>query len=254
MAAWGSMARVPRWTYVLEEGECRDSLALVTARQFGLAPALLRRAADLAEAFDSICRSPTVASFSSFTSSSSPSPSPSSSSSASGASIDSSTFAGPCARDVQSRVRLALEEVVKEEEKRWRQSDGVSGAGAGGAMGGDGWSEEVVEVPPGFEPPPAMAGRSCVYIIELGSADERDAPRVYYVGETVRMRSHALHRALSLAWKSTLCLPGIAFQLLFVCLFVRLLLWLFVCDFSTKPTPDVCKLPRTSTPLSASCH
>ena len=47
-----------RWTYKLEDGECEDSMALLTAKHFGLPNSLLRRAETLSYAFDEIYRPP----------------------------------------------------------------------------------------------------------------------------------------------------------------------------------------------------
>ena len=40
------------WTYRMEDGVCRDSLALVTAARFGLPETIIRRAAAFSESFD----------------------------------------------------------------------------------------------------------------------------------------------------------------------------------------------------------
>jgi hypothetical protein len=47
---------MPRWTYELLNGSCTDSLALVTARQYGIPDQILKRAAELEEKFDTVCR------------------------------------------------------------------------------------------------------------------------------------------------------------------------------------------------------
>jgi len=44
------------WTYLLEDGECLDSLALETARRYGLPSSLISRAEQLSHSFDVICR------------------------------------------------------------------------------------------------------------------------------------------------------------------------------------------------------
>lgn len=45
-----------QWTYQLEDGRCEDSMALVTATQYGIDAAVLRRAETLLQAFDTHCR------------------------------------------------------------------------------------------------------------------------------------------------------------------------------------------------------
>ncbi|CAN0365626.1 unnamed protein product, partial [Discosporangium mesarthrocarpum] len=46
----------PTWTYTLEEGKCTDSLALQTARKYGIPEPILERAKALGAAFDELCR------------------------------------------------------------------------------------------------------------------------------------------------------------------------------------------------------
>ena len=46
------------WTYTLEDGTCTNSLALETARQFGISDQIYDRAVELGSAFDKICRVP----------------------------------------------------------------------------------------------------------------------------------------------------------------------------------------------------
>jgi len=45
-----------RWNYQLEDGRCVDSMALVTAKQYGIDDKIVQRAAQLATTFDSLCR------------------------------------------------------------------------------------------------------------------------------------------------------------------------------------------------------
>ena len=45
-----------QWTYQLEDGICTDSMALTTARQYGLPSTVLSRAERLMEVFDQVCR------------------------------------------------------------------------------------------------------------------------------------------------------------------------------------------------------
>lgn len=46
------------WTYVLEDGNCEDSMALQTAKLYGLPDSLLLRAAELASEFDKLRQNP----------------------------------------------------------------------------------------------------------------------------------------------------------------------------------------------------
>jgi DNA mismatch repair ATPase MutS len=51
-----SVSGLVTWTYLLEDGECLDSLALETARRYGLPSALISRAEELSTSFDLLCR------------------------------------------------------------------------------------------------------------------------------------------------------------------------------------------------------
>ena len=44
------------WSYLLQDGECADSMALHTAKACGLPLPLIERAGQLAARFDAICR------------------------------------------------------------------------------------------------------------------------------------------------------------------------------------------------------
>jgi hypothetical protein len=45
-----------QWTYQLEDGQCKDSMALTTAKQYGINKKILNRAQSLMNVFDDICR------------------------------------------------------------------------------------------------------------------------------------------------------------------------------------------------------
>lgn len=45
------------WNYHLEDGRCVDSMALVTARKYGIDASIVHRAGVLADTFDRLCRS-----------------------------------------------------------------------------------------------------------------------------------------------------------------------------------------------------
>ena len=55
-----SVSGAVTWTYLLEDGECLDSLALETARRYGLPSALISRAEELSTSFDLLCRPPRI--------------------------------------------------------------------------------------------------------------------------------------------------------------------------------------------------
>ena len=44
------------WTYQLEDGQCKDSMALATAKYCGIDTEVLKQAAQLQKEFDSHCR------------------------------------------------------------------------------------------------------------------------------------------------------------------------------------------------------
>lgn len=49
-----------KWTYKLEDGCCTDSMALATARHYGIEPSIVERALQLRTVFDTHCRGGSV--------------------------------------------------------------------------------------------------------------------------------------------------------------------------------------------------
>jgi hypothetical protein len=48
------------WTYKLEDGKCTNSMALETAKEYGISSNIITRAAELAKIFDLTCRNPNL--------------------------------------------------------------------------------------------------------------------------------------------------------------------------------------------------
>ena len=189
----------PIWTYQLEEGICTDSLALHTARRFGLSESMLSRAATLATSFDAACRSTQATAASGLTTAAA------SVSSASSASSSASSLG----RETSLRFSPAYDGRVAERAidmvLRFMSDERESESGIGG-KGGDDSAGAVrpTRVPPGWTVPPSLsAGVSCVYVIEApvdgpggsvgsGAGDneggrDRCCYYYYYVGETDAM-------------------------------------------------------------------
>jgi hypothetical protein len=94
-----------QWTYQLEDGQCKDSMALTTAKQYGINKEILNRAQSLMNVFDDICRPST-----------STSPSSASSSFSSGT-LDDSNFEDDRVDAATSRFDVELEEVPASESR-----------------------------------------------------------------------------------------------------------------------------------------
>jgi predicted GIY-YIG superfamily endonuclease len=144
------------WTYRLEDGVCNDSLATVTAKRFGLPTEIIQRADELGRYLSS------------------------------------------------SRV---------DDQRIYHEETFVNDAGVASEKNGNGSSMEgtpvldnitfqqvlilaeqsanlpAIAIPRKANPPPSLANKSCVYILELACQ-----PPIYYVGETdailQRLKSH----------------------------------------------------------------
>ena len=118
------------WTYLLEDGRCLDSMALHTARAYGIPEAILSRATELGREFDRVCRGE--------------------------GSGDEGDGVGDGVREAMGQWELALEQAVEVMERV-----GVAYRDEGGER-----REAVVIVPAGFDSPPRLEGSACVYIVK----------------------------------------------------------------------------------------
>lgn len=159
------------WTYLLEDGVCKDSLALVTATRFGLPEAIIRRAEELAAFL----------------------PAP-------------SNFVNDM--DAKQRqntmVFTSSEETLptgRDETQSWekQQHEELSFQRAV-ALAEDLTGQVSIPIPPRWNPPPALCNnQSCVYIIELNAS-----PPKYYVGETDSLSQRLKkHRSKGELWSAS---------------------------------------------------
>ena len=135
------------WTYRLEDGVCRDSMALVTAKRFGLPRHVIDRAEELSQ------------------------------------------FLSDPGNSAKSQPSLTVNSDAKQSKNQARLLDIARLA------------EKITEqrsysVPPKWNPPASLDGKSSVYVLELDIY-----PPLYYVGETDHLRRRIeQHRAKGGMW------------------------------------------------------
>ncbi|CAM9889608.1 unnamed protein product [Ectocarpus sp. 12 AP-2014] len=137
----------PRWTYTMEDGKCTDSLALQTAKKYNIPASVIARAQALSENFDQVRRG--------------------GGSSSSSSSSKASTNGGG---DVSANV--------------WWPSEDGEGWGGGSSAGGfktmedasqvvcrvaDRPDRDLISVESGYGTPPALEGRSCLYVLRYSA-------------------------------------------------------------------------------------
>jgi MutS domain V len=147
------------WTYRIEDGVCTDSMALITASRFGLPSKVLERATYF-ERFlggsDSEVRQPLEE--------------------------RATTTDTSISRDRADGLDNGPNAEVLGLEKARRIVESITGGSA-------------VLIPSTWSAPPALEGRSCVYVLQLKD------PLCYYVGETDKLRQRlSQHRAKGERW------------------------------------------------------
>lgn len=162
------------WTYKMESGFCTNSLALVTAAKFGLPESILQRAKFFGGIPVGGSQQVTVDSRDNHDESLKVMRDELVVDKCNGESTDDTTSSSPKKKDLQRAIQFA-EEIVGNEAR-------------------------AIRIPPQWSAPPALEGRSCVYILELGSSTTSDAS--FYVGETDSLhRRLAQHRNKGGDWK-----------------------------------------------------
>jgi MutS domain V/MutS domain I len=147
------------WTYRIIDGECTDSMALVTAAQFGLPAEVLARAEELSRFV------PNAAAASSMTC------------------IQRGDAHGHDDTTINGLPGCRDDEVHK-----------VDGHDMHGVLEivGDTSGQVPLSIPSHWNPPASLEGRSCVYVLRLEGSDE--GRPCYYIGETdsfqQRLRQH----------------------------------------------------------------
>mmetsp|Transcript_27552 Transcript_27552/g.39111 ORF Transcript_27552/g.39111 Transcript_27552/m.39111 type:complete len:282 (-) Transcript_27552:120-965(-) len=184
-----------QWTYKLAEGVCTDSMALVTARQYGITPKIIQRAEELKRAIrdKAILVEQLLQG-----------------NSASQSNLDSfvnDSFQAEEAIEVTPRIStkstkskvhvrydLHIDVVPVMQEHCFSEPASRSVS----EESDDEEAEElitrdVVVVEPGYNPPVSFEGHNCVYVLHVSNTDN-DAPDVLYVGETAgimqRLKRH----------------------------------------------------------------
>mmetsp|Transcript_27158 Transcript_27158/g.45868 ORF Transcript_27158/g.45868 Transcript_27158/m.45868 type:complete len:745 (-) Transcript_27158:31-2265(-) len=149
----------PEWTYNLEEGVCTDSMAIVTARAFGLPFSLCHRAEELGDFFDG--------------------------------NVESSR-ALPRAAIKSKHKHESTDTVLRS------VLDGFLTSESRYIDRGEGGLYDIMYVPHGSLSPAYLEGQSCLYVLEIESAPTDEGGRIIYVGESevVAQRLHTHRRNL----------------------------------------------------------
>jgi predicted GIY-YIG superfamily endonuclease len=151
-----------RWTYKVEDGVCTDSLALVTAKRFGLPLEIIQRAEELQGFL------------------------PDRMSSMNGPDDEvNGSVADELDDDAPSSYSLPSKSRPRADGERLRHFNKAI------AMVTQLTGKSPISIPPRWSPPASISNKSCLYMLELAE----DPPR-YYVGETdslsQRLRQHRM--------------------------------------------------------------
>jgi hypothetical protein len=136
----------------LEDGRCMDSMALVTAKKYGLDADIIQRAQELAQQFDTLCRNDT---------------------------LSAELRAVAHAEDEQQQRQVDAQEGSTEEPSLQSWADDERPAGRRynlnsdvapilRSLAGEG-AGAVQIVPAAWDPPVVLEGSSCVYVLQLYS-------------------------------------------------------------------------------------
>eukprot|EP00980_Cylindrotheca_fusiformis_P013448 scaffold3437_cov113-Cylindrotheca_fusiformis.AAC.15 len=159
------------WKYLLEDGVCKDSLALVTAARFGLPEEIIRRAEDLAEYIPEVGKLRNEADTSQ---------------------RNEISPSGPSkGTDTASQYKQDTLEDQQQRELDFQRAVSLAEDLTGQAS---------IPIPPRWNPPPALCNnQSCVYMIQLTAN-----PPKYYVGETDALSQRLKkHRSKGEPWSTS---------------------------------------------------
>ncbi|CAJ1966258.1 unnamed protein product [Cylindrotheca closterium] len=152
-----------KWTYRLEDGVCKDSLALVTAARFGVPDEIIRRAEELAQYLPEA------------------------------GNVAIPQIEGQDAADqptTHQQGRSTESATTKQDDIEFRRAIDMAEELTG---------QPSISIPPRWSAPPALcSNQSCVYVMELNAN-----PPSYYVGETDSLSQRLKkHRSKGAAWSS----------------------------------------------------
>lgn len=157
------------WTYVLEDGKCTDSMAMTTARAYGIPLEIIERAEELGHIFDQVCRRGSEELVDDSVAPASMDQPGLTSPNGGGGDDSLSVPPGPL-----HHASARLVEIV--EEYRRNSPEGLSAPNA-----------FLYTVGENQDPPPSLEGYSCVYILEVHSGP--NGSELLYVGETDSIRT-----------------------------------------------------------------
>ncbi|CAN0044287.1 unnamed protein product, partial [Ectocarpus fasciculatus] len=143
----------PRWTYTMEDGKCTDSLALQTAKKYNIPASVIARAQALSEKFDQVRR---------------------------GGGNSSSSSSSKASTNGGGDVSVSDDDGG---DVWWPSEDG-EGWGGGSSAGAfktmkdatqvvcrvaDRPDRDLISVESGYGTPPALEGRSCLYVLRYSA-------------------------------------------------------------------------------------
>jgi len=198
------------WTHKLEDGKCRDSMALVTAEQFGLPKEIIRRAEFLTQFLPERTNTAVVTNITNG----------GDDDDNDGDSIDSpnveqsddgnATIVNGIEDDFFSLVPESSSASTKsqslkqkQKEKEHRRKDFMNVIDLASKL----ISVETtpIQIPPRHHPPASLSNRSCLYVLQLAlsssSSSSSSSNSRYYVGETDSLSKRLLqHRRKGSTW------------------------------------------------------
>jgi hypothetical protein len=176
------------WTHKLEDGICTDSMALVTAKRFGLPAEIIRRAEELTQFIPERTNSTDKDSIGSlvvdpmdgdyeniFTSDG----------------IIEDVFISSIPETSSSSSTTKNQLLKREQEKEHRRKEFSDVIDLASKLINDKTSSTAVQVPPRHHPPASLSNRSCLYVLQLTApssssttSSSSTSTSRYYVGET----------------------------------------------------------------------
>ena len=150
--------KTPQWTYCLEDGVCTDSMAIVTARAFGLPDSLLERATTLGAIFDD--QVPCVEGKETLCVNLNGDDPP-----------NASIIAPKEGETIKGLLQGVMEAHIAQSVASLPSSDGLG-------------LYDIVYIPHDSVAPAYLEGQSCLYVLDIEMATENMNEQIVYVGES----------------------------------------------------------------------
>ena len=178
------------WTHKLEDGICTDSMALVTAKRFGLPAEIIRRAEELTQFIPERTNTTDEDSIGSLVVD--PMDDDHENISISDGIIED-VFISSIPETSSSSSTTESQLLKREQEKKHRRKEFTDVIDLASNIVNDKTSSTPVQVPPRHHPPASLSNRSCLYVLQLtapssssttSSSSTSTSTSRYYVGET----------------------------------------------------------------------